>query len=444
LVQLVVRMYCLDIGRDTCAKLSHVTEKIANLLGPAVADESWGLFRPGLLTIRVAGRVALLWRTKFIPPTTPDPPIIRRQWVIFDYLFSTNTHVDPLFSLLSKMGMVGFSHHINWNRALPKACLVIAGVNVENGIMIFLHNGKVGFVENDLDNLAYVLGHILKSRGVYRVVLEDENCMGEVACNLSKLEDRGWSCVTWKTGKGKSIPKEARKGWSKEDYERKLKGVDWRRLEFEKENFGSIALSVSEHALEKEKTIIVSISGAVFKNAQHRIDFLTDVFDVLSSAVVSKKVKAIERNMEDRAEILRTYTERRGIIASMFVVKKLYGVEPRDVSYDFVGYDLDAGINKIEVKTFSGSIDEYVRFTITKNEYEKMKSVEGYRIFVVENAWSEHPQVNVINDPSGLIFKEGRGDRPKKVVTKEFEECFTCSNWKDNVDAVESGKVCHS
>jgi hypothetical protein len=109
-----------------------------------------------------------MWRARRVSPDVSNPPNINRPWVIFDYLFSRTTHLDPLFSLLKTLGMVKMSRDIAWDRALPEAHLVTVGINVENGLMIFLHNGSVGIVGSDLNNLAYVLGHILKSYSVRR------------------------------------------------------------------------------------------------------------------------------------------------------------------------------------------------------------------------------------------------------------------------------------
>ena len=429
----------MDIGRDARAKLDRVRDRIFQLLGPAVEDTTWGLLRPGLLLHDLAGRVASMWRARRFPTVVPNPPNINRPWVIFDYLFSRNTHLDPLFSLLKTLGMVKMSRDIAWDRALPETYLVIVGINVENGLMIFLHNGSAGIVGSDLNNLAYVLGHILKSYSVRRVILEDVECMGEVAYYLSKLEERGWDCVTWKTSGGKNIPKEVRKGWSKEEYERKLRDVDWRRLEFENSKLGSIYLSVSRKMFKKGRAVTIDIKESVYKITLQRIQLLPSVFEVLSEVIAPKKFKTVEMDMDDRADIIKTYTERRGVVASACVVRKLYGVEPNDVSYDFVGYDLDAGANKIEVKTFRGSIDEYSHLTLTRNECEKMKSVEGYRIFVVENAWSDNPQVKVISDPKRLEIKEDSKDI--LTITTVPEMLYRCPDWKDHVDKEESGEV---
>jgi hypothetical protein len=432
-------MYHVDIGQDVHAKLDHIKDRIFQLLGPAIADMRWGLMRPGLLVPDLASSVALMWRARSISPIVSIPPNIYRPWVIFDYLFSRTTHLDPLFSLLKTLGMVKMSRDIAWDRALPEAHLVTVGINVKNGLMIFLHNGSAGIVRSDLNNLAYVLGHILKSYSVRRVILEDVECMGEVAHNLSKLEEQGWDCVTWKTSGGKAIPKEVRRGWSREEYERKLRDVDWRRLEFENRKFGSIWLSVSQKALKNRKAVTVSIKEGVYRVALQRIQLLPSMFEVLSEVIAPKKFETIEMDMDDRAGILKAYTERRGVVASACVVRKLYGVEPNDVSYDFVGYDLDAGANKIEVKTFRGSIDEYSYLTLTRNECEKMKSVEGYRIFVVENAWGDNPQVKVISDPRRLKMIEDSEDR--LTITTVPEAFYRCPDWKDHVDKEESGEV---
>jgi len=262
--------------------------------------------------------------------------------------------------------------------------------------------------------------------------------MGEVAYNLGKLEERGWDCVTWKTSGGKNIPKEVRKGWSREEYERKLRDVDWRRLEFENSKLGSIYLSVSRKMFKNGRAVTIDINESVYKITLQRIQLLPSVFEVLSEVMPFKKFKTVEKDV-DMAGILNAYIERRGVEASAYVAKKLYGVEPSDVSYDFVGYDLDAGANKIEVKTFRGSIDEYSHLTLTRNECEKMKSVEGYRIFVVENAWGDNPQVKVISDPRRLEIKEASEDR--LTITTVPEMLYRCSDWKDHVDKEESGEV---
>jgi hypothetical protein len=68
-----------------------------------------------------------------------------------------------------------------------------------------------------------------------------------------------------------------------------------------------------------------------------------------------------------------------------------------------------------------------------------MKSVKGYRIFVVENAWGDNPQVKVISDPRRLKMIEDSEDR--LTITTVPEEFYRCPDWKDHVDKEESGEV---
>jgi hypothetical protein len=63
-----------------------------------------------------------------------------------------------------------------------------------------------------------------------------------------------------------------------------------------------------------------------------------------------------------------------------------------------------------------------------------MKSIEGYRIFVVENAWGDNPQVKVISDPRRLEIKEASEDR--LIITTVPAILYRCPDWKDHVDKV--------
>jgi hypothetical protein len=168
------------------------------------------------------------------------------------------------------------------------------------------------------------------------------------------------------------------------------------------------------------KTISVIVKKKVFKMGSKRD--LKPIFDELSRILKPNRFTYLSPDQSDEAGILRAYTERRGIVAAEYVVRGEYGVNACDVSYEFKGYDIEAGENKIEVKAFRNGMHKTIE--LTENEHEKMREIEGYKIFVVEDAWDDNPRVNVIEDPKSLILNKRGRDKPRLTIeTETYYEC---------------------
>jgi hypothetical protein len=136
---------------------------------------------------------------------------------------------------------------------------------------------------------------------------------------------------------------------------------------------------------------------------------------------------------------LRSYTERRGILASEHVARDEYKIEPRDVSYEFSGYDIEVGDYKIEVKAFRDGL--YKPIELTENEFRAMNEIESYRLFVVEDSWDKNPKVNIIGNPRELILNKMERYIPQ--ITTKTEIYYECDEerWKQKVDVYRYGKV---
>jgi len=96
---------------------------------------------------------------------------------------------------------------------------------------------------------------------------------------------------------------------------------------------------------------------------------LAPIFDELARMVRPHRAMEVTCSMEDRAGILRSYTERRGVVASEKFLEKEYGLSERDikdVSYEFMGYDIDVGEWKVEVKAFRDGLTKAIE--LTENE----------------------------------------------------------------------------
>jgi hypothetical protein len=105
---------------------------------------------------------------------------------------------------------------------------------------------------------------------------------------------------------------------------------------------------------------------------------------------------------KDESGILRAYTERRGIVAVLNLEREKYGREAHDLSYTFQGYDIKSGPILIEVKAFKNT--SYKSIQLTQNEYQTLCKEENYHIYVVEEAWSDNPKINIINEPKEIHF----------------------------------------
>jgi hypothetical protein len=419
-----VKMYSGIKPGISYSDLYELAARLERLLGPAIPDGSaWGLERPGLVGLKVVEAVYRTWRVPRPSVEVPWRPRLMGPWIVFDYLFSKTAKANPLITCLTSLGLAKYGKVV-----LKNTYLVTAGLSPGKGIMIFLYKGGPG-VEKDLDNLAYVISHMMKAHDVKKAVLDLET-LANAAYELNNSVM--WRWVGWVTKEGETIPGETVKSRWKEEYEEKLRRGEWRSLEFEG-TIGRIKLS----STERRKTISVIVKKKVFKMGSKRD--LKPVFDELSRILKPNRFTYLSPDQSDEAGILRAYTERRGIVAAEYVVRGEYGVNACDVSYEFKGYDIEAGENKIEVKAFRDGMHKTIE--LTENEYEKMREIEGYKIFVVEDAWDDNPRVNVIEDPRSLILNKRGRDKPRLTIeTETYYECEE-ARWREKVDKTKFGKV---
>jgi len=419
-----VRMYVMGKPAIEYSSLHDIATRIGRLLGPTLPDrQAWGLERPGILEMKTVNRACRSWGASRPSVEAPGRPSIMGSWIVFDYLFSKTAKANPLITCLVALGVSKYG-----KISLSSTYLVTAGLNIEKGIMFFLYRGG-RTIDRDLDSLAYVISHMLGPIEIKKCIIDLE-VLADAAYELNKSIT--WSWVTWETLDGTSIPAETvRSRWS-EEYEEKLRNGEWRTLEF-KSRFGKIRL----RSTEKNKTISIAVKKSLYALGPKRD--LKPIFDELSKVIKPRKHIDLKYDHEDRAGILRAYTERRGILASEYVARNEYGAEPLDVSYEFLGYDIEAGHDRIEVKAFKDAI--YKTIMLTKNEYEAMNKLESYRLFVVENAWDKNPKVNIIENARDLTLNK----REKYIteITTQPETYYECDEerWRQKVDAYKYGRV---
>jgi hypothetical protein len=420
-VSLNIKMYVNVKPNVKYDNLLDLAMRIERLLGPAIPDESaWGLDRPGLVGPEAINRAHNIWR---IHNTYVSEKIrLMGSWIVFDYLFSKIAKANPLITCLTLLGLAKYEKRV----ILKNTYLVTVELNPEKGIMIFLYKGGPS-IEKDLDSLAYVISHIMKSHSMKKVVIDLET-LTNAAYELNNSTI--WKWTGWITKEGETIPGEIVKSKWKGDYEVKLKKGEWRMLEFEG-RFGRIRLSLTE----RRKRVNVILRKNVFELKPKRS--LKPIFDELSRILKPYKLTHLTYDQSDEAGILRAYTERRGIVATENIVKEEYGVNARDVSYEFRGYDIEAGEKKIEVKAFRNG-DKTIE--LTENEYKKMYE-EGYEIFIVENAWNDNPKVNIIEDPKRLEPKGKERGKPKLAIETETYYEVKEDKWRKEVNKQKLGKV---
>jgi len=150
------------------------------------------------------------------------------------------------------------------------------------------------------------------------------------------------------------------------------------------------------------------------------------MFNELARIIKPHKVMDVTYSMRDEAGILRSYTERRGIAASEKFLEKEHGLSDRDirdVSYEFTGYDMEAGEWKIEVKAFRDGLTKDME--LTENEVKVMNEESGYRLFIVENSWDKHPKVDVIDDVRSLVPE--KKEKSVTLVSMSSETYYICN-----------------
>ncbi|MER3469707.1 MAG: hypothetical protein C4314_07355 [Thermoflexus sp.] len=134
--------------------------------------------------------------------------------------------------------------------------------------------------------------------------------------------------------------------------------------------------------------------------------------------------------------MLRSYTERRGIVATIKFERENRGREAKDQSYEFRGYDVGSDPDIIEVKAFRDAAIEKA-IELTKNEYETMSKEDNYRIYVIEESWDDIPKVNVISDPKTMRFNRHVKNVLKVVTSLSSEEYFVCdeAEWRGKISS---------
>ena len=413
-----VRMY-VGLAPQEDLDLSRLRERIFKLLGPAIPDASgWGLLRPGILSPYLLNRIPRELRIGELEGLLGGVKI-DRDWIIFDYLFSKAAKVNPLASCLKSLGLAKYGEV-----RLHDTYFVTVGLEPrKSGKMIFLYKGRRA-AEEELDNLAYVISHMLNSPQPKKIKF-DEETLAETAYTLSTSGK--WSWVGWVTKEGETIPSEVVRSRWKEEYAEKLRRGDWRELRFES-NSGRIRLLNTA----RRKAISAAIRRKIFRPGPKRE--LAPIFDELARMVRPHRATEVTYSMEDKAGIFRSYTERRGVVASEKFLEKEYGLSERDikdVSYEFMGYDIDAGEWKVEVKAFRDGLTKAIEFT--ENEVKVMNGENGYRLFIIEDSWDEHPKVNVVKDVKALALD--RGERNVTQVSIGTEIYYICHEniWRARV-----------
>jgi len=394
---------------------AETAEKIYNYLGPAIPDwTAWGLLRPGLLTKRLVIDVCNLWKAeKRKQLVIYDRPQIRGKWIFFDYLFSKIAAANPIIKCLTNIGLAKYG-----KTRLKNTYLVTVGLNYESGLLLMLYNGKR--IETQLDDLAYVISHMLEATKP-KVVEINRKLLANLAFYFESSPR--WQIKGWISKDGRTIELDLVQQ-NREEYIERLKQGEWRTLLFQND-YSKIKLTIGPRV----KSVEVYIKKKYYNPGPKRE--LRPTFEELAKGLQIEKLVDIVPSVADEASIQRAYTERRGIMAVLKLRKEKQKREAFDVSYEFLGYDVKSEPHLIEVKAFKDSA--YKPLQLTQNEYETMNKEENYHIYVVEEAWDKIPKINVIPDPQKIPFtKQSRDTLETKITQEEYYEC-TEDKWKSNV-----------
>ncbi len=126
-----------------------------------------------------------------------------------------------------------------------------------------------------------------------------------------------------------------------------------------------------------------------------------------TSSKKPKKIDYLARNKNNsitgsKGEELVLNIERKKLMQANKndLAKKVRRVSTEDdtLGYDILSYDADGKERYIEVKS-SSSINKFMRFYVSSNEYAIGKTKNNYFIYFVEDVNSDSPQVTVINNP---------------------------------------------
>lgn len=404
-----------------------VADRICEYLGPAIIDRSgWGLLRPGILTRKLIEDARKSWGQRG-SLDIPDRPQVSGNWIFFDYLFAKATTVNPIIRSLAKLGLMKYEEI-----KLANTYAITMGLNYKEGVLLALYGGRK--IEKELDDLAYVISHLLKSDKP-RVVKMTQKVLVEFAKYFS--DSLRWSLQGWESKDGSEIEADL-VGKRREEYLAKLREGEWRSLRFKDKHTEA---KVRLYSTSRLKSVDVTVKKRHYVPGPRRN--LGPVFEEISKGLeeISKGLKA-EHTMDispsgaDEAGILRSYTERRGIVATIKFERENRGREAQDQSYEFRGYDVRSDPDIIEVKAFRDAAIEKA-IELTKNEYETMSNKDNYRIYVIEESWDDIPKVNVISDPKTMRFNRHVKDVLKVEMSLSSEEYFVCdeAEWRGKISS---------
>ena len=169
-------------------------------------------------------------------------------------------------------------------------------------------------------------------------------------------------------------------------------------------------------------------------------EIIDAINDILTEMITVKDSGFIQNDFTtDEANILKAYTERRGIMATIKLEKEKYNRDAYDISYEFQGYDIKSDQYLIEVKAFKDAT--YKPLQLTKNEYETMNKEENYEIYVIEEAWDQIPKINIITNPKEIPFtKQNRDILQTKLTQEEYYECNE-ERWRNKTEKTEFIKL---
>jgi len=398
---------------------SELIERLYDYLGPSIVDYSgWGLLRPGLLTKRLVLDVCNIWKAERKKELIIyDKPQLRGEWIFFDYLFSKVTSVNPIIKCLTNIGLAKYG-----KIRLTNTYLVTIGFNYKLGLLLMLYYGKK--IENQLDDLAYVISHMLKVLKPKLVEITN-SFLSKFATYLeSSLR---WQLKGWVSKDGRNIEIDLVQK-NKQEYLNKLKKGEWQSLLFQN-NYSKIKLTIGPRA----KYIDVYIKKKFYNPGPKRD--LRPIFEEIAKGINIDKLSDVFPNGMDEAAILKAYTERRGIMATLKFEKEKKQREAFDVSYEFLGYDIKSEPYIIEVKAFKDSTIKSLE--LTKNEYETMNKEKDYYIYVIEEALDNILKINIISDPKKIFFiKQNRDILETKMTSQEYFECEE-DKWRNNVATSE-------
>jgi hypothetical protein len=116
-------------------------------------------------------------------------------WIFFDYLFSKTASINPLIKCLATAGLTKYGEI-----KLTNTYLITVGINCKQGMIIMLYNGKK--IETQLDDLAYVLSHILKASKIKAVEINKSVIIKFATYLKSSLR---WQLKGWVSKEGRTI-----------------------------------------------------------------------------------------------------------------------------------------------------------------------------------------------------------------------------------------------